>query len=510
MPRVVDLLPATRVACAKDYLGAVVAALLGTLLALAISHWLALPNISLIFLLAVLLVAIRSSTGPALLCALLSFLAYGFCFLPPLWSVLIYHQQDVLTLLFFLLVALLAGNLAARQRRQFRDLQQAQRQTQSLLAFTGQLSSAQDQLDLLGAIRSQLGLPVERLCLLKRTEQGNWQNADGSPCQLSELERISAQHAWHNGQPRGYDSHSLSHPHWWWWPLMDAQQPLALLGLRTAQGDAPATQQRRLIDVLLPLLAHALARVQLAEALGRSRLQHETERLRTALLASVSHDLRTPLTAMRGNIETLQLLMDSLDVATRDDLLSSTAREASRLDRYIQNLLDMTRLSHGGLRLSCDWVSASDLLGTALQRLQPLPQDLQLQLEVPADTPLLWVQGALIEQALINVLDNAIRFSPAKGRISIRVSHESQWLCFAISDQGPGIAMDQQERIFDLFYTRGQGNGNGHGSGLGLAICQGMLKAHGGLARVRSQLGQGTTLLLQLPLKQAPEGGDDD
>lgn len=510
MPTAVDRLPHRPTAPARDYLLAALGAGLGCLLALGVSRWLDLPNISLVFLAVVLVVAARSSIGPALLCALLSFAAYGFCFLPPTWSVVVHREQDVLTLLFFLLIALLTGNLAARQRQQFRDLQVAQRQTESLLGFAERLSSAQDQHDLLAAMLSQLDLPAERLCLLSRDTQGHWQQADGGPLALSELERISAEHAWQSRRPRGYDSHSLTHPHWWWWPLMDGDQPLALLGMRTAQGDPPAGEQRQLIDVLLPLLAHALARVQLVETLGQTRLQHETERLRSALLASVSHDLRTPLTAMRGNIETLQLFIDSLDAVTRDDLLQSTASEASRLDRYIQNLLDMTRLGHGGLHLERDWVAAGDLLAAALQRLQPVLQPLRLHLEVPADLPLLWVQGALIEQALVNVLDNAARFSPPDGVIDIRLSHDGETFCFAISDQGPGIPVEEQAQIFDLFYTAARGDRGGQGTGLGLAICLGMLNAHGGTARVESAPGQGTTLILQLPLQQPAEDSRHD
>ncbi|UCJ17267.1 DUF4118 domain-containing protein [Pseudomonas sp. MM211] len=510
MPSAADRLTSRPLAPPSDYLLAILAALSGSLLALAVSRWLDLPNISLVFLAVVLLVAVRSSVGPALLCALLSFAAYGFFFLPPTWSVVVHREQDVLTLMFFLLIALLTGNLAARQRQQFRDLQVAQRQTESLLTFAERLSSAQDQRDLLAAMHSQLDLPAERLCLLSRDAQDQWQQADGSPLQLSELERISAEHAWHNRHPRGYDSHSLTHPHWWWWPLMDGDQPLALLGMRTVQGDPPAGEQRQLIGVLLPLLAHALARVQLVETLGHTRLQHETERLRSALLASVSHDLRTPLTAMRGNIETLQLFIDSLDKATRDDLLQSTASEASRLDRYIQNLLDMTRLGHGGLHLECDWVAAGDLLAAAVQRLQPVLQSLHVRLEVPTDMPLLRVQGALIEQALVNVLDNAARFSPLNGTIDIKASHDGEHLYFTISDQGPGIPADEQAHIFDLFYTAARGDRGGQGTGLGLAICLGMLNAHGGTARVDSTPGKGTTMILQLPLQRPDEGSNHD
>ena len=490
----------------SEYLLAVVAAFVGALLAQAVSGWLDLPNISLVFLAAVLLVAVRSSTGPALLCALLSFGAYGFYFLPPAWSVVIHREQDILTLVFFLLMALLTGNLAARQRRQYQDLQQAQAQTQQLLLFAERLSNARDHSDLLHAMARQLDLPDQQLCLLSLDENGHWQALDGSPPDLSELERISAEHAWRNGQPRGYDSHSLARPHWWWWPLLEVDQPLALLGVRTGQGDAPPIEQRRLIGTLLPLLSNALARVRIAEALAHSRLHHETERLRSALLASVSHDLRTPLTAMRGNIETLQLFADNLDAAVRDELLQDTGTEAARLDRYIQNLLDMTRLSHGALQLERDWVSAGDLIAVALQRLRPMLQPLRVSYDVPDDTPLLWAQGALIEQALINVLENAARFSPPGGEIGIRVSSHGAWLNIAVSDQGPGIPEDEQARIFDMFYTAARGDRGGGGTGLGLAICQGMLTAHGGHVSVASVLGRGSTLTLHVPLAAAPDG----
>ncbi len=490
---------------ARDYLLAALAAGLGCLLALAVSRWLDLPNISLVFLAVVLVVAVRSSVGPALLCALLSFAAYGFCFLPPTWSVVVHREQDVLTLMFFLLIALLTGNLAARQRQQFRDLQVAQRQTESLLGFAGKLSSAQDQRDLLAAMLSQLDLPAERLCLLSRDAQGNWQQADGSRLALSELERISAEHAWQSRQARGYDSHSLTHPHWWWWPLMDNDQPLALLGMRTAQGDPPAGEQRQLIDVLLPLLAHALARVQLVETLGHTRLQHETERLRSALLASVSHDLRTPLTVMRGSIDALATLGEAIPASDRQELLEATRQEAERLDRYIQNLLDMTRLGHGSLQLARDWVDPGDILASALQRLQPLLSGLQVATRIEAGLPLLWVHPALIEQALVNVLENAIRFSVPGGRLEISLLRQGGELQIAVADEGPGIPPEERPRIFDMFYTAARGDRGGQGTGLGLAICQGMVGAHGGRVSVEDGLdGRGTTLRMHLPLPAAP------
>jgi len=489
-----------------DYALALVATVLASALAWAVASVLPLPNISLVFLAAVLLVAVRSSLGPALACAALSFLTYDFLFIPPNFSFAIQREEDVLTLLFFLLMAALTGNLAARQRRQLQALRDTQEETTELLDLSRKLTAATDRQAVVSAAAQHLdGWSDLQLCLLNQDGQGGWKVETGGPLEFSEAERAAADWAWQHDQPAGAGTGTLPFGRWWWWPLSVEDGPLALLGVCAKEGQTLSGQRRRLLTALSQPLAQALARAQLAEDLEAARLHGETEQLRSALLASVSHDLRTPLTSMRGSIDSLLALGEAIPLEDRRELLEGTRDEAERLDRYIQNLLDMTRLGHGALKLARDWVSPADIVGSSLNRLRAVLAPLQVTTEVPPELPLLYVHAALIEQALVNVLDNAARFSPPGGLIDIRLSHDDETFSFAISDQGPGIPADEQAQIFDLFYTTALGDRGGQGTGLGLAICQGMLNAHGGTARVESTPGQGTTLILQLPLQHPDE-----
>jgi len=510
-----EVLPAPRRAEAplvwRDYGLALVAALVATGVSLGVSRFLELPNISMVFLAAVLLVAVRSSLGPALACAGLSFLAYDFLFIPPIWSLTIERQQDVLTLLFFLLMAWLTGNLASRQRRQLEALRQTQAETTALLELSRKLTAATDRQAVLAAALQQFGQWHElEISLLARSSDGLWQVDAGVQRLLVEQERAAADWAWQHEQPAGLGTDTLPGGRWWWWPLSGEEGPLALLGVSPKDGRPLPPEQRRLIAALAQPLAQALERAQLAQDLEAARLHGQTEELRSALLASVSHDLRTPLTAMRGSIDSLLTLGESISLSDRRELLQGTSDEAERLDRYIQNLLDMTRLGHGGLALARDWVAPGDIVASAVQRLRPVLADLQLEVQLPAQLPLLYVHAALIEQALINVLENAARFSPVQGRLRIAVETDAKELRFAVSDQGPGIPLHEREKIFDMFYTAARGDRGGQGTGLGLAICQGMVGAHGGRVTVDDGLdGRGATLCLHLPLHPQPQLEED-
>jgi len=279
-----------------------------------------------------------------------------------------------------------------------------------------------------------------------------------------------------------------------------------LLGVRPREGQSFSAQRRRLLTALSQPLGQALARARLAEDLEAARLHGETEQLRSALLASVSHDLRTPLTAMRGSIDSLLALGEAIPLEDRRELLEGTRDEAERLDRYIQNLLDMTRLGHGALKLARDWVSPGDIVGSTLNRLRAVLAPLQVSTDLPADLPLLYVHAALIEQALINVVENAARFSPVQGRLHMQVRASADELIFAVSDEGPGIPEAERAKIFDMFYTAARGDRGGQGTGLGLAICQGMVGAHGGRVSVGDGIdGRGTCISLHLPLQAQPQ-----
>lgn len=489
-----------------DYALALVATLLATALAWAVSSVLPLPNISLVFLAAVLLVAVRSSLGPALACAALSFLTYDFLFIPPNFSFSIQREEDVLTLLFFLLMAALTGNLAARQRRQLQALRDTQEETSELLDLSRKLTAATDRQAVISAAAQHLeGWSDVQLCLLNRDGQGGWKVETGAPLQFTEAERAAADWAWQHDQPAGKGTGTLPLGRWWWWPLSVEDGPLALLGVCAKEGQSLSGQRRRLLTALSQPLAQALARAQLADDLEAARLHGETEQLRSALLASVSHDLRTPLTAMRGSIDSLLALGEAIPLEDRRELLEGTRDEAERLDRYIQNLLDMTRLGHGALKLARDWVSPADIVGSSLNRLRAVLAPLQVSTEVPAELPLLYVHAALIEQALVNVLENAARFSPIHGRLQLRAGANEQEIFFAVSDEGPGIPEEDRAKIFDMFYTAARGDRGGQGTGLGLAICQGMVGAHGGRISVADGIdGRGTCITLHLPLQAQP------
>ncbi|MFJ2692622.1 DUF4118 domain-containing protein [Pseudomonas sp. NPDC087336] len=489
-----------------DYALAVVATLLASALAWAVASVLALPNISLVFLAAVLLVAVRSSLGPALVCAALSFLTYDFLFIPPNFSFSIQREEDVLTLLFFLLMAALTGNLAARQRRQLQALRDTQEETSELLDLSRKLTAATDRQAVISAATQHLnGWSDVQLCLLNRDGQGGWKVETGGPLEFTEAERAAADWAWQHDQPAGAGTGTLPFGRWWWWPLSVEEGPLALLGVCAKEGQALSGQRRRLLTALSQPLAQALARAQLADDLEAARLHGETEQLRSALLASVSHDLRTPLTSMRGSIDSLLALGEAIPLEDRRELLEGTRDEAERLDRYIQNLLDMTRLGHGALKLARDWVSPADIVGSALNRLRAVLAPLQVSTEVPAQLPLLFVHAALIEQALVNVLENAARFSPAHGRLQLRAGADETELFFSVSDEGPGIPQAERAKIFDMFYTAARGDRGGQGTGLGLAICQGMVGAHGGRISVGDGIeGRGTCITLHLPLQAQP------
>ncbi len=419
----------------NDYLLALLATALASGLAWIVAHLLELPNISLVFLMAVLLVAVRSSLMPALLCAVASFLAYDFLFIPPHFSFAIHRHEDLLSLAFFLFMAGLTGNLAARQRRQLEALRDTQEETSLLLELSRKLTAATDRQAVLAAAAQQFDdwKDVE-VCLLGQVN-GEWKTEAGVQRQLADQERVAADWAWAHDQPAGLGTGTLPGGRWWWWPLSAEEGPLALLGVAPLDGQPLSPQRRRLLAALGQPLAQALARARLAEDLEAARLHGETEQLRSALLASVSHDLRTPLTAMRGSIDSLLALGEAIPPADRRELLESTRDEAERLDRYIQNLLDMTRLGHGGLKLARDWVAPGDIVGSALNRLRAVLAPYRVQAIVANDLPLLYVHAALIEQALINVLENAARFSPNHGRLRIEVSQDAaelrapRWSC---------------------------------------------------------------------------------
>nr|HMM23373.1 ATP-binding protein [Pseudoxanthomonas mexicana] len=266
-------------------------------------------------------------------------------------------------------------------------------------------------------------------------------------------------------------------------------------------GPALRAEQRRLAEAMAEDIAQAVVRTRLVAELEDARVGGETERLRSALLSSVSHDLRSPLASMIGSASSLASYWDAMGADDRRALLETIQQEGERLDRYIQNLLDMTRLGHSGLTLNRDWIGVDELLGSAVQRLQRYQPGVQVQTTVAPDLPAIWVHPALIEQAVFNVLENAAKFSPPDEPVRIDAKLIDGVLRIDVSDRGPGIPEDERARIFDMFYSVERGDRGRQGTGLGLAICQGMVGAHGGSVQaLPGPDGRGTVIRITLPL----------
>ena len=318
---------------------------------------------------------------------------------------------------------------------------------------------------------------------------------------LSAQDLAAAQWSDHHGEPAGRYTDTLNGASCWILPLGSEGHALGVVALRFDPAvTEPSTDTRSLALAMTQDIGQALERARLSDELEGARVQGETERLRNALLSSVSHDLRSPLASMIGAAGTLVSYEDKLPADERRELLQAILGEGQRLDRYIQNLLDMTRLGHGKLKLNRDWTDSTEIVAAAVSRLRKLFPELRVETTAPAEPVLLYVHPALIEQALFNILENAARFSPPDDAVRVTVQTTGEQLLIDVADRGPGIPEDERARIFDMFYSVSRGDRAPQGTGLGLAICRGMIGAHGGSVEALPGTGIGTIIRISLPL----------
>lgn len=417
--------------------------------------------------------------------------------------------DELLTVVFFLIIAVMGGNLAGRLRDQVQMLRASNDLTDAHLQFTRRLASAPDitsvQTEAVEALYAQLKLP---LIIAQRSPENDAIEVvvQGGPSHLlNDAARSAIDWAIRNAKPSGAFSDTLNSLSWRFEPIEADGEVYGVLGFRV-EDMTPEYYRGLAINVYVHQLGLAWFRTRLAANLSASRVAEETERLRSALLSSISHDLRTPLSSMIGSASTLKSMFDRLSDEDRDSLLDSVLGEGERLDRYIRNLLDMTKLGHGTLKIERDWIAFTDILSSALRRTRNLMSKVRVEREVEEDLPLLFVHPALIEQALVNVLENAAKFAPNDSTLSILARRKEDELIIAISDEGPGIPENQRGQVFDMFFTGGEGDRGPHGSGLGLAICHGMVAAHGGrIQALAGENGVGATIEIALPLIESPE-----
>ena len=496
-----------------EYAFATLATVVAFVLAFLADRYLAVANLSLIFLTAVLMVAVRTRMAVAVYAAVLCFLGDNFFFAAPRYTLQIASADDVLAVLLFLVAALVCSRLATRLASQVASLRAAQTRGRALLELGQQLTASTDAEGVrkvgARALAKALGADV---AVLARDASQVLQPMAMAPRNfaLSHQDQAAADWCERHTEPAGRFTDTLNGAACWMLPLGTDSHRLGAVALRfdpaASQTDA---ERRSLTHAMVQDIGRALERARLADELESARVQGETERLRSALLSSVSHDLRSPLASMIGAAGTLASYRDRLPDDEQVELLQSILDEGQRLDRYIQNLLDMTRLGHGTLKLNRDWTDSDEIVAAAVGRLRKSFPDLRVETESTTGSVLLHVHPALIEQALFNILENAARFSPVEEPVRVKMHVDEGFLLIDVSDRGPGIPEDERARVFDMFYSVARGDRSARGTGLGLAICRGMIGAHGGSVVAMPGDGTGTIIRISLPLPEAPEPAGD-
>lgn len=480
-----------------------VALLLGTgatLVALGMDQYLPRNNdLSLVFIAAVVLAAINGGIRPALTCAGLGFLALNFFFTEPRGTLLMVQRDDVITVFWFLVVAVVVGRLAATLQEKLILLEGKEQFSRTELELMQRLALAIRDQDVIDALCDALVRQTGMRCLTVKMQAGevDWESASGAVDarlreRINALLRVSP-------SPRSIPV--IKQRPWIVLPLLSGGELGAFVLLECGEQQVSPTVFDH-VEILVQQAGLALGRTRLSADLSRERFEKERELLRSSLLSSVSHDFRTPLTAMTGAASTLLEMGNSLPESERRELLESIVNEARRLNEYTQNLLDMTRLGSGTLTLERNWISVGDLTDRVLTRIRPHLRGHELQVESDDSLPLLHVHAALLEQAVFNVLHNAVKFSPAGSGLVLRTGRSGQSLVIEVIDRGPGIPEAEREAVFDMFHSATRGDRRAAGSGLGLAICKGMIGAHGGTVEVQDGPGgTGCMVRIELPLE---------
>lgn len=441
-------------------------------------------NLALVFLMAVLTSAVIHGLRPALYSCIISALAFNFFFLPPRYTLTISDPESVLALFFFLGVAIIASNLTATVQRQAAAARQRARTTEDLYLFSKKLAGTGTLDDVLWATAFQIASMLKVRVVLLLPEDGGIAVKAGYPPDdtLDDADIAAARWAWEHNHAAGRGADTLPGAKRLYVPLRTGRTAVGVIGLDSDRRDGPllTPEQQRLLDALADQAALAIERVQLVADVDRAKLAAEADRLRSALLTSISHDLKTPLAAILGAAGTLRDYLSSMPEEDRNDLLSTVVDESERLNRFIANLLDMTKIESGAMEPNYALHYAGDIAGSALRRAAKILDRHRTEMSIPEDLPMVKVDPVLFEQVLFNLLDNAAKYAPEASTIRIRGFSDSFSVALEISDEGPGIPEGDLDRIFDTFYRVRKGDQVRAGTGLGLSICRGFIEAMGG------------------------------
>ncbi len=496
------------------YIGSAVAVAFAVACGLLIERFIGLQSALLVFLMAILASAIAWGLLPSLFACVLSVLAFNFFLIPPVYTFTIADPENAVALFFFFIVAVIVSNLTAATRSQIVIARARTKTTSALYAFSRQLAGIGTLDDLLRATAYNVSSMLDaQTVLLMPAKAGEGIEIACFYPPAGELDKpdiAAARWSWEHDTAAGTGTAAVPGTKWLFLPLRTGSGVVGVIGVRRdAVAPLLTAEERRLLDALADQAAVAIERVSLAGILAEARVLAETERLSTALLTSISHDLRTPLASILGTVSSLRSFSEKYNSEQRDELLSTLQDEAERLNRFVGNLLDMTRLESGAIELHRDLFDMPEIIGAALQRATDVLAGHHVEVDIAPDLPMLRVDAVLFEQVLFNILDNAAKYAPPGSRIDMRAWRDGEVVAIEVRDEGPGIPATELERVFDKFYRVRAQDRRRAGTGLGLAICRGFVEAQGGRINAANRRDRsGAALTIRMPVPQLAKASE--
>ncbi len=481
------------------------AASIGVVVFATIAAWLMfgdrLADVVMVYLLGIVLVSMRFGYGPSLLAAVLSVVAYDFFFIPPYYTFVVADLRHFVTFAVMFFVAIVISSLTKRVREQADAARRRELRTSALYAMTRELASTRSVAKLLDVAARHLHDVFEsQTAVLLRVDDALAPAYEGPHAHgVDEKEKAVADWVWRHVRPAGLTTDTLPLSKALYVPLPGSRGVIGVLGVVPADPTRFVDpDQRQLLETFASQIASAVERAQLAERARNAQLRAESDQLRNALLSSVSHDLRAPLAVVAGAASTL---LEGHRGSDDHELVETIAEEAERLSRLVENLLAMTRLESGAVKLKKEWQPLEEVVGAALTRLERRLSGREVTVRLAPDLPLVPLDAVSIEQVLINLLENAIEYTPRSSPIEIDANPIDGGVEMAVLDRGPGIPASQKQRIFDKFERARDGK---TGIGLGLTICRGIVAAHGGRVYAEDRPGGGAAFRFTLPVEGPP------
>lgn len=477
-----------------------------TVLAWLIYPYFLRANLLVVYLIGIVVLAVRVGRGPALVGASLSVLAFDSLFLRPSIEISASDTQYFVTLAVMVALAVLISDQSQRIRKQARAARKRERWTAALYALSRELAGATRVDDVLSISARHLGALFDSAVgALLPDDTGRLVTRFTSLCPSDNSLDASdiSRWVWERSEPAGPGTSNFPEANAWYLPLVASHQTVGILVMRPHRTPLDDLQALRpLAEQCATRVALAIERQSLLEEAQQARLRLETERIRNAFLSAVSHDLRTPMAAIKGSATSLIEGHRTLDDATRLELAEAIRDEVDRLTRLINNLLDMTRLE-SGWKIRREWHPLEEIVGVALTTLESQLGGRQVSTELPSDLPLIMADGVLIQQLLVNLLENAVKYTPPGTPIEVSAATADGVVTVTVADRGPGLATDDLTRAFEKFY-RGPG-ATADGLGLGLSICQSIVDAHGGRMWAENRAGGGVMFRFRLPASVPPQ-----